>query len=121
VELLRHESAARRLCCAASNRTSQARQPRSRWPYAVLGRKFVESPESGHAPTLPSRRSDRDREGIFCCSSNSQTNWFCYHLFSQKEVPMSMIHHCCGRMGRASVALGLAVASAVALACGPSA
>jgi len=31
---------------------------------------------------------------------------------------MSMIHHCCGRMGRASVALGLAVASAVALAAG---
>jgi len=31
---------------------------------------------------------------------------------------MSMIHHCRGRMGRASVALGLAVASAVALAAG---
>ena len=31
---------------------------------------------------------------------------------------MSMIRHCCGRMGRASVAFGLAVASAVAFAAG---
>src|SRR6266853_1184875 len=85
-------SAARRFCCAASSRTSSGATPRTRWRSC----------------------------GSFCWNSSSQGELILLSSVLPKEVPMSMIRHCCGCMGRASVALGLAIASAVALAGGVS-
>src|SRR2546423_1699488 len=110
-------SAARRLSCAASNRTCSGVTPRSRWPFAARARKSSKSPVSvTRRPCFTTIRSRSS--GTFCWNGNSRGESILLSSVLPKEVPMSMIRHCCGRMGRASVAFGLAVASAAAFAAG---
>src|SRR5258708_5120217 len=109
----------RQLPCRStpSSRTSSGATPRSRWLYAARVLKSSKSP--GSATRRPCFTTTRSRScGSFCWNSSSQGELILLSSVLPKEVPMAMIHHCCGRMGRASVALGLAVASAVALAAG---